>query len=143
MSSTTDMNVEILSPEKSLFRGQGSSLVLPGKLGYMTILPGHAKMIAELGVGVLELVEPNKPAVKYFTAGGFVEVDEKLIRVLVDVIEKPSEINVDRAKKAQQRAEQRLSGKASDTGAIDYARAQAALLRAQGRLMIASAISRM
>jgi len=138
------MNVEILSPEKSLFKGQAAAVVLPGKLGYMTILPGHAKMIAELSVGVLELAEVGKVAAKYFVAGGFVEVSENQVRVLVDVIEKPSEINVERAQKAQNRAMQRLSGKqdTSDAGLVDYTRAQAALLRAQGRLA-AAALGRM
>ena len=57
MTPSSEIQVEILSPEKSLFKGVAGSVMLPGKLGYMAILPGHAKMIAELGVGLLELSE--------------------------------------------------------------------------------------
>lgn len=133
MTTQNEMNVEILSPEKNLFKGPASAVVLPGKLGYMTILPGHAKMIAELDVGLLEL-SASAAAAKYFIAGGFVEVRSDIVRVLVDVVEKPQDINVERARKAEVRAKERLSGKAPE---VDYARAQAALLRAQARLALA------
>lgn len=135
MSTTTDMKLEILSPEKSLFRGNADAVNIPGKLGYMTILPGHAAMIAELDVGLMTVTASGQADLKYFIAGGFVEVRGDSVRVLVDVIEKPSDINVERAKKSEQRAQERLSGKTSGEG-VDYARASAALRRAQTRVEI-------
>ncbi|MCX6117916.1 MAG: ATP synthase F1 subunit epsilon [Proteobacteria bacterium] len=135
MGSTTEVSLEILSPEKILFRGAAKSVMMPGKLGYMTILPGHTDLIAELDVGILEFlpVDSNQSQ-KYFVAGGFGEVKGGVVRVLVDVVEKISDINKDRAKSAEKRALERLEGKSNDE--IDYARALVALKRAQTRLSL-------
>lgn len=136
MIGSEEMKLEILSPEKILFKGSATAVGLPGKLGYMTVLPGHAPMIAELDVGILSVAKPGEAEQKYFTAGGFVEVRHGDVRVLVDVVEKPADINLERAQKAELRATDRLSGKASEEG-IDYARAMMALRRAQARAALA------
>lgn len=129
------MKLEILSPEKILYRGEADSVGLPGKCGYMTVLPGHAAMIAELDSGLLTYKKPQEGEEKYFVGGGFVEVRDNHVRVLVDVIEKTAEIDVERAKKSLSRAQDRMSGK--QTG-VDYDRAGAALRRAEARLEAAS-----
>ncbi|MCX6126165.1 MAG: ATP synthase F1 subunit epsilon [Proteobacteria bacterium] len=139
MSPSNEIQVEILSPEKSLFKGVAGSVMLPGKLGYMAILPGHAKMIAELGVGLLELSDLTGQKTPFFIAGGFVEVDANVMRVLVDVIEKPGDIDLTRAQKAESRARERLSSHATQDD-LDYARAQAALMRAQARIALAGVV---
>jgi F-type H+-transporting ATPase subunit epsilon len=126
-----NLAVEILSPEKVLFKGAVSGVSVPAKLGYMLVLPGHAPLVAELGIGELSLISKDQTIEKFFIAGGFIEVNQTSARVLVDVIEKPKDIDADRAKKAMQRAEKRLSEKSKEE--IDYARALAALKRAQGR----------
>lgn len=135
MSATSQIKLEILSPEKVLFRGTADAVGLPGKEGYMTVLPGHAAMIAELDVGAL-VVNPGAGEQKYFIAGGFVEVRSQGVRVLVDVIEKPADINAERARQAEKRAQERLSGKSGDKD-IDYTRANIALRRAQARISLA------
>lgn len=144
MSANTSetMKLEILSPEKIFYRGDATSVGLPGKCGYMTVLPGHAAMIAELDAGILTYLKPQEGEQKYFVGGGFVEVRDNHVRVLVDVIEKISEIDVERAKKALQRAEERLSGKAQSGNMTDYERAGAALKRAQTRLEAATVAGR-
>lgn len=140
MTIADKMQVEILSPEKSLLNTSAVSLVIPGRLGYMTILPGHTTMISELGVGTMHVHGSSSGKEEaYFIAGGFAEVQGDRVRVLVDVIERPTEIDVERARKAEARARNRLSGqsKESDLIDIDYARAQGALLRAQARMAAA------
>lgn len=139
MSATENIKLEILSPEKILYRGDATLVGLPGKLGYMTVLPGHAAMIAELDSGLLTYNKPAEGELKYFVGGGFVEVRDNNVRVLVDVIEKISEIDVERAKKALARAAERLSGKAQAGDMIDYQRAGAAYKRAETRLAAAVA----
>ena len=135
MDLPTEMRVEILSPEKVVFRGQAKSLGLPGKLGYMTVLPGHTPMIAELGIGTIELSDATASKSIYFIASGFLEIVDGNARVLVDVVEKPEEIDAERARKSEKRAKDRLAS--SDLG-TDYTRANAALKRAQARVTLAA-----
>lgn len=140
MTTSEEMKLEILSPEKILYKGSTTSVGLPGKLGYMTVLPGHALMIAELDPGILRFTKSQEPDQVYFVAGGFVEVrGDGSVRVLVDVVEKPGDIDAARAKKALERAEGRLAGKSGGSNlpvesAIDFERANASYKRAQARL---------
>ena len=136
VSVAGEMQVDVLSPARLLARVKATQVQLPGYLGYMAILPGHAAMVAELGVG--ELVISGAEAgqgQRYFVSGGYTEVVANKVTLLLDVVEKAGEIDVERAKKAQARAQERL---ASRSGDVDYARAQAALTRAMGRLAFAS-----
>ena len=135
--SQGDLEIKILSPERILFRGTVKSLGLPGKLGYMTILPGHASMVAELEPGIMTYAVDSQ-AERFFLAGGFVDVGSEGVTVLADVVERASEINVERAKKALDRAQDRLTGsKASD---VDVPRALSAKKRAAHRLELAGAV---
>lgn len=132
-----ELQVRVLSPERIIFRGPVKALGLPGELGYMTLLPGHASMVAELSIGSLALETGSTTAEKLFLSGGFVDVSRDTVTVLANVIEKPSEINVERAKKALARAEDRLTqAKATD---VDVPRALSAKKRAQQRLELAGA----
>jgi F-type H+-transporting ATPase subunit epsilon len=92
-------------------------------------------MVAELGVGELTLEGGEAGKQVFFVAGGYVDVASDAVTVLVDVAEKPGDIDITRAEKAKQRAEQRLERK---TGDIDVVRAQAALARATQRLATAA-----
>lgn len=132
--SEKQINLKILSPDRILFRGQAKSVGLPGELGYMTLLPGHAAMVASLDVGTLALEKDGGSLEKLFLAGGFVDVGSDGVTVLADVVEKLTEINADRAKKALARAEERLSGKTRSQELTDLTRALAAKKRAQCRL---------
>ena len=137
----SDLDVSILSPAKVVTRVKATAVQLPGALCYMGILPGHARLISELGIGQLTLdgvVAAEGQAggkLAYFVAGGYVDVGDDKVTVLVDVVERVADIDVARAEKAKQRAAERLESKAS---AVDLARAQAALARAQQRLALAS-----
>ncbi len=135
--SQGELQVRVLSPERIIFRGPVKALGLPGELGNMTLLPGHAAMVAELGIGSLLLESGSATPEKLFVSGGFVDVSRDAVTVLADVIEKPSEINVERAKKSLVRAEERLTP--SKTSEVDVPRALSAKKRAQQRLELASA----
>lgn len=128
-----DLQVQILTPAKVVSRTTAAQVQLPGSKGYMGVLPGHTKLVAELGVGELT-VDAQGQKQSYFVAGGFVDVANDHVTVLVDVAEKPGDISRERAEKAKQRALDRLHQK---TG-VDVMRAQASLLRAEGRLAISS-----
>ena len=137
--SQNELQVKVLSPDRIIFRGAARSLGLPGELGYMTLLPGHASMVASLDIGVLALEKEVGATEKLFLAGGFVDVGPQGITVLADVVEKPAEISVDRAKKSLARAEDRLGSRKVGAEAVDVPRALAAKKRAQFRLELSGA----
>jgi F-type H+-transporting ATPase subunit epsilon len=135
--SQGELQVKILSPDRIIYRGPVKSLGLPGELGYMTLLPGHTAMVAELGVGTIVLGGATTSPEQLFLSGGFVDVSSDVVTVLANVVERPSEINADRAKKALSRANERLTSlKSTD---VDVPRALSAKKRAEKRLEIAGA----
>lgn len=126
--------LEIATPERLLLKEQVTEAQIPcgGSAGEIGVLPGHAPLLSELGIGKLTYVirgELHKLAI----AGGIVEVLPEHVRVLAMVAEKPSEIDRTRARAAEKRAMERL---ASIKENIDAARALNALKRAQIRLSL-------
>ncbi|MEN9834948.1 MAG: synthase epsilon chain [Pseudomonadota bacterium] len=128
-----ELNVSILTPAKVVGRFQAGQVQVPSSNGYLGILPGHAKLISELGVGEL-IVSTAQGRDSFFVSGGFIDVGGgDKVTLLVDVAEKASDIDVERAKEAKRRALSRLDEKLG----VDVMRAQAALLRAEQRLTVA------
>lgn|GEM_PF-5693567 len=138
------LNVALLSPEKKVDDLQDSAniahVLIPGTNGYFVASPKHTDLIAQIGTGVLTLLgEGNEQLQQYFVSGGFVEMaDGKNLKVLADVIETPTEVQVERAQGAQKRALERLTGKAqnTDVDVLDFDRANEALARSRYRLDI-------
>jgi F-type H+-transporting ATPase subunit epsilon len=138
----SELQVSILSPAKVVTRTKATAVQIPGALGYMGILPGHARLISEIGIGELTLegVVATEGGAggggkqSYFVAGGYVDVGDDKVTILVDVVERTADIDVARAEKSKQRALERLE---SNETAIDLARTQASLARAQQRLAMA------
>jgi len=128
----SQLQVDILSPAKIVTKTKANQVQLPGINGYMGILPGHTAFVSELGIGELEL-DATTGKELFFVSGGYVEVSEDNVRVLVDVCERLKDIDIDRAESAKKRAQDRLQKKIE----VDMMRAQAALMRADGRLELA------
>jgi len=126
--------LEIVTPEKKVVETTAEEVQIPGKNGYLGILPGHAPLITELSVGEITFRE-NSTEQKLAVAWGFAEILPNKVTILAETAERPSEINVERARQAKERAEQRLTN--GDT-AVDVDRALDALHRAQARLDVAS-----
>jgi F-type H+-transporting ATPase subunit epsilon len=122
--------LEIVTPEKMLVKDAAESLQLPGKNGYLGILPGHAPLITELAVGQMSYVAAGTTH-RFSVAWGFAEVLPEKVTVLAEIAERADEIDVDRAREAKARAEKRLASTDPD---VDVPRAQAALDRAMSRL---------
>jgi len=122
----------VATPERPLVREEVSEAQVPGKNGYMGILPGHAALLSQLGSGVLNYVAGGQ---RWYlaVAGGFLEVLPGHVRVLADVAERAEEIDVARARAALQRAQQEIG----QIGGEDPAVALAAMERAQARVAAA------
>ena len=125
------MNVELVSPAKSLAKVKATKLQVPGKDGYLGILPGHAALVSELGLGELIVEGEAIQPIRLLINGGYVEVVNDQVIVLVDAAEALTEIDVARAHKSRERALERLATK---DPAIDVTRAQSALARANARI---------
>jgi F-type H+-transporting ATPase subunit epsilon len=125
--------LEIVTPDKMVVREVAEEMQIPGKAGYMGILPGHAPLISELAVG--EITYRNANITHHLSvAWGFVEVLPDKVTILAETCERSEEIDVKRAQAAKQRAEQRLRSGSPD---VDYTRAANALQRAETRLEVA------
>lgn len=128
-----ELNIDIVTPSKSIFKGEIKSITVPGTKGRFQVLKNHAPIVSTFEIGMIKVELLNSTNKYYATAGGTIEVLENEIVVLADSIELVNDIDVDRAEKAKERAEERLANKSLD---IDIARAQAALARAVNRLNI-------
>jgi F-type H+-transporting ATPase subunit epsilon len=125
--------LEIVSPQRIVFSGAATSVSLPGAMGGFQILYGHAPLLSSLNVGTMKLRTGEGTDHFYATSGGFVEVRDNLVTVVVEAAERSDEIDVDRAKRAAERAQERLRLR---TAEIDVTRAEAALARAMNRLRV-------
>lgn len=128
------LQLEIVTPEKKVVDTQVEEVQIPGKNGYLGVLPGHAPLITELAVGEIKYRESRSSEQLLAVAWGFAEVLPNKVTILAETAERPSEIDVERARKSKERAEQRLTG--GDTE-VDVDRALDALQRAETRLDVA------
>jgi len=127
----TEIRLDIVTPERLVAHDSVSALTLPGKNGYLGILPGHAPLLTEIAPG--ELIYTRGGAKHYLAVTwGFAEVLPDRVIVLAQTAERAEEIDVGRAEQAKQRAEERL--KRFSDPAVDLERAREALARAVARL---------
>jgi F-type H+-transporting ATPase subunit epsilon len=125
--------LEIVTPEKKVVDTPAEEVQIPGKDGYLGVLPGHAPLITELGVGEISYRE-GATEQRLAVAWGFAEVLPGKVTILAESAERPSEIDVARSQQAKERAEQRLAGGDST---VDVERALDSLQRAESRLDVA------
>jgi F-type H+-transporting ATPase subunit epsilon len=125
--------LEIVTPEKKVVDTPAEEVQIPAKDGYLGVLPGHAPLITELGVGEISFRE-GATEQRLAVAWGFAEVLPGKVTILAESAERPSEIDVARSQQAKERAEQRLAGGDST---VDVERALDSLQRAESRLDVA------
>jgi len=129
---TDTFQIEIVTPEKMVVKDVAEEAQIPGKNGYLGILPGHAPLITELAVG--EITYRNGGMSHHLAvAWGFAEVLPDKVTILAETAERADEIDSERAQKAKERAEQRLKSGSTE---VDYSRAENALQRAECRLQV-------
>jgi F-type H+-transporting ATPase subunit epsilon len=134
-SLPTEIQLSVVTPAREVARAKVRGVTVPGKSGYLGILPGHAPLLSELHAG--ELGYEREGSTEYLAVSrGFVEVLPERVIVLAEAAERAGEIDVERAERAKQRAEERLR-KITEPG-IDRERARAALDRAETRLAVAA-----
>src|SRR3954449_10511542 len=120
--------IEIVTPERKVVIDNATEMQIPGKGGYLGILPGHAPLITELAVGEIGYRDEKGQVKRLAVAWGFAEVLPTKVTILAEVAERAEEIDVNRAQQAKQRAQSTLGGSAPDDA---KAAAQSELERAE------------
>jgi F-type H+-transporting ATPase subunit epsilon len=134
MALPTQIQLQIVSAERSLVNETVDEVEIPGAEGYFGVLPGHTPLLALLGAG--ELWYRQGQDKHYFSmAFGFAEVQPDRVTILAQIAERADEIDVARAEAAKKRAEERL---AKSTVDMDAERARISLLKSLIRLQVAS-----
>jgi len=126
----------IVTPERQLLRESVVEVTLPGADGQLGVLPGHAPLITELGIGELSYRAKVGGEATMAIISGFAEVLGDRVTILAETAERPDEIDVARAEQAKKRAEERLAAAASNPE-IDWSRAAVALQRSLIRIQVA------
>ncbi len=123
--------IEIATPERLLAREKAVSAQIPAKEGYIGMLPGHAALLSELGIGALTFVTADNQQQSFAIKGGFLEILNDNVRVLTDQAEKSHEIDATQAEKDLRQAQQEMLNPALG---MDIAAALIAYRHAQARL---------
>ena len=123
--------LEIYTPYGKYFDRYVEEVIVPTEEYVLGILPGHAPLIAKIRLGKLEIIREGEKTI-YAHAEGLINVKKDVVTILVDSIESKDEIDINRAKEAKKRAEERLQQPLN----IDVERATRALIRANNRIAI-------
>ncbi|MDM5329710.1 F0F1 ATP synthase subunit epsilon [Neobacillus sp. CF12] len=129
------IKVSIVTPNGPVYESDVEMVITKAQSGELGILPGHIPMVAPLAVGAVRLKHAgSKQEDLVAVSGGILEVRPEQVTILAQAAEKAEDIDVERAQKAKERAEQRMrEQKAED---IDFRRAELALQRAINRLTV-------
>ena len=128
------LRLEVATPTRLVVSGESDEVVVPGVEGAFGVLPGHASLLSLVGTGEV-MYRTGRDEHYLAVSGGFAEVGAGHVTVLAESAERPEEIDIARARAAQERAERRLRGPAGEETDVD--RALSAFARARTRLQTA------
>ncbi|WP_138420729.1 F0F1 ATP synthase subunit epsilon [Aquibacillus sediminis] len=126
------LTVSVVTPDGPVLEDSFEMVSCKAENGELGILPGHIPLVAPLTISAVRL-KGESDTERVAVSGGFLEVRPEKVTILAQSAEKPSEIDVERARKAKERAERRLKAKQDD---VDFRRAEYALKRAINRLKV-------
>ena len=125
-------NVDIVTPIHNLALGGVSYLRCPGLDGSFGVMSNHRDGIFALSVGEIKVTQNGKDEY-YATGGGFAEIVNDSVKLLVESLERSNEIDEGRANESLKRAQQRKTNLDSE---MNVARIEASLVRALNRLSV-------
>ena len=128
-----ELTLEIVTPERVVFNGVVEEVTIPGTEGEFGVLRGHASLLSSVDVGELAFVRDHKKT-RFAVNTGYVEVTASKVTVLVETAEGADEIDVERARRARERAEGKIAKLSKEDA--DFEKAKLALLRAVTRLNV-------
>ncbi len=129
-----NIKLEVVTPEKSVVSEDAQIVMAPGTEGEFGVLSGHTPFLTSLNLGTIHYKNFEGKEAFVFVSGGFAEALPDRVTVLAESAERRRDIDVDRAKAAMKRAEERLAAGDKDFSMV---RAKAALMRALHRINLA------
>lgn len=126
--------LEVITPERKFFTGEAECVIFRSVDGEMGVLAKHAPTVTTVSIGPLKIKADGK-WIEAVVTEGIAEIMPDKVVILTDTAEYPEEIDVNRAKAAKQRAEEKLQKQLSQ---LEYMRAKTALARAMARLKATS-----
>jgi F-type H+-transporting ATPase subunit epsilon len=130
------LTVRVIAPDKTVWDAAAEEVILPSTTGQLGILPGHAPLISALDIGVLR-VRSDKSWTSIALMGGFAEIDDNEVTILVNAAERGDGIDAEAAKQDMAEAESKLNAtKADDRPAM--LQATQAVKKARARVQAAS-----
>lgn len=128
------VQTSVVTPDGTVYEGDVDMVVVRTVEGELGILPNHIPLVSPLAIGIARMKKGSSED-RIAVSGGFVEVRPDKVTILAEASERPSDIDVDRAQQAKERAEKRVNAGSQD--GINTVRAKAALERAINRLKVA------
>ncbi|MBS4212600.1 F0F1 ATP synthase subunit epsilon [Neobacillus rhizophilus] len=129
------IKVSVVTPDGPVYESDVEMVSTKAKSGELGILPGHIPLVAPLEIGAVRLKLAGGKQEQIAVSGGFLEVRPEQVTVLAQAAEKASDIDIERAQRAKERAEQRLQQAQQEH--VDFKRAESALRRAVNRINVA------
>jgi F-type H+-transporting ATPase subunit epsilon len=129
-----NITLEVVTPTKAVVNEEVQTVVAPGTNGEFGVLVGHTPFMATLKLGTVRYTDVDGTEQCVFVSGGFAETLPNKVTILAESAEKRCDIDIERARSALERAQERISKSKED---IDYVRAKAALKRALHRIKTA------
>ena len=132
------IELQVVTPARHILQDTVQAVEIPGKEGYLGVLPGHAPLLTELGIGIMSYRKGAET--RYLTViGGYAEVLPDRVIVLAEISERAEEIDIERTRAAQERARAELARTTS--GNEDWQLATFALDRSVVRMQAAAKLS--
>ena len=125
--------LEIVTPEKLVVRDNAEEAQIPGRNGYIGVLPGHAPLITELGAGQISYRSKGQ-LYRFSMAWGFAEILPDKVTVLAETVERADEIEVSRAEQSLHKAEDLMKSAQTEE---DFSVAMSKIRRAEARIEVA------
>lgn len=129
------LTVRVIAPDKTVWDAEAEEVILPSTTGQLGILSGHAPLMTALDVGVMR-VRPQKDWVAIALMGGFAEVDENEVTILVRGAERGDSIDQEAARSEYEAAQATLSSTSADDRRASLS-ARQELQRARARFQAA------
>jgi F-type H+-transporting ATPase subunit epsilon len=130
------LTVRVIAPDKTVWDSSAQEVILPSATGQLGILTGHAPLLTALDTGVMR-VRPGKEWVNIALFGGFAEVEENEVTILVNGAEKGESIDKDTARTVYNEAETRAEKASASGTSQEQIQAKQALKRARARFQAA------
>lgn len=131
------IRVEICAPEKLKLEIEAEEVMCPGEDGVFSVRFGHTPLLTTLVPGVIVVKTVEGEEQFFATSGGFAEVSPQKALILADTYESGKDVDEERAKQAEERAQLRLRKPEPET---DMKRAELALYKAMARIKAANSI---